>query len=131
MDGEGDIRAIGPNAAKALGASLACLAGLRTWDQVAALAERVLDALRGVEGLDRRDRDRLARWSQRWMAVPAEQRAVVERLLDERDAREFIGGVVWGLLELGREPEPEARGRIRSAYRALTGDEGPDCWRTR
>jgi hypothetical protein len=66
---------ITPQDATKLADGLGALAPLRSWGPVSALADRVLDALRGGEGLSRTDWQRATTWPVRWSALASPVRA--------------------------------------------------------
>lgn len=61
---------------------VAALSGLAGCPDVDAMAERVCAAVRGNEGLDRWDVERLQRWVRRWSLVAPEVRVFYRRGLD-------------------------------------------------
>lgn len=116
-----------PGAVQAIQLSLTALEPLKDWDQVEALAERVVDALRGQEGLGRTDLARLSLWPARWAAVGDDLRTFYLRSLVElREGR--IDSAYQAAVHLGlraildhRKPDDWVHGRLHDLYEDLMG----------
>lgn len=129
------MRTISARAAESLVLQLTPLAELREWDRVAALAERIKDAIAGVEGLDGRDVADLRRLSDAWSGVPAEVRSFLAGLLTARGSECVAARMALGNLLDGRPEvlEPWARGALSRSWRDSFGVDpvmsGVQLWR--
>lgn len=119
----------------ALAASLRSIGDLAGWDRVDSLAERVADALRGVEGLSRADARAVARISAAWCALPERERGfLASRLRDESvvgaAARVTVSHLVDGSPE---RVDGWVRGVLGRAWLDEFGltalDSGANLWR--
>jgi hypothetical protein len=104
---------VSPTAAALLlqAGALVLLKGHRDVD---AMIERILDAIRGGEGLDRWDLERLQRWCRRWSQVHPEVRQFYRRALASQLELEDGDAVVAGVRCLldGVPSLPSTRGRL-------------------
>lgn len=97
---------------------------LAGWEPVDALVERVVDAVRGGEGLGRWDRDRLIRWPAAWRAVHPEIRAFYRDAIASAPERDRAA-VHCGLTAIldGISAEGWARGTLARLHRDLRGHD--------
>lgn len=114
-----------PATAAAVLLAVRSLRDLAAWDEVAALAERAVDSVRGVGGLDRHDAGRLRSWPARWAAVRPEIRRFFVEALAAPLGEEDRAAVALGLrahLDL-RPAEGWVRGRLARLHVHLTGED--------
>lgn len=109
--------------ARAWALALGTLVELAGWPEAQALAERVVDALAGVEALGAVDRQRLRTWPARWRTLRPEVRAFYARARwqDGIEAAAMHLGLL-GCLE-GRPAEPWVRGYLSRLHRDRFGFE--------
>lgn len=121
---------MGPYTARALAAALAQLDDLSGWDELQALGERVANALRGQEGLSKRDMERLARWPRRWASVSKHVRRFYRRVLAVPTLTDPDRAAIYrGLIAIldAREPGSWARAHLSRLHREELGtDAGLD-----
>lgn len=118
-----DARPVSPRAAAALALALRPLAELREWDRVAALAERVVAAMAGAEGLDPRDAADVRSLSAAWSALPDDVRSFYVGLLGKRGVEAAAARVALSHLLDGRPTRLEnwTTGALRRAWLDLHG----------
>jgi len=111
----------GPGTARALALALAGLRGLSGWEPVDALVERVVEALRGGDGLAPADAARLHRWSSTWARTRPEVRRFYRAALDA-EATGIVAAGLWSLLD-GRPADRSLRPRLARLHLDLLGEE--------
>lgn len=122
--------------ARSLALALAPLSALRDWSRVEMLVERVLDALRGVEGLDPADVRLVMLLSQRWVELPEAEREFLAGLLRTEGTSGVAARLALGHLLEGRPAllEPWARGVLSREWLTVYGVDpqmsGATLWRS-
>jgi hypothetical protein len=122
--------------ARSLALALAPLSTLQGWSRVEMLVERVLDALRGVEGLDQADVRLVMLLSQRWVEMPEAERGFLAGLLRAEGTSGVAARLALGHLLEGRPArlEPWARGVLSREWLAIYGVDprmsGATLWRS-
>ena len=98
------------------------LSGLAGWQPVDALVERTVDAVRGVGGLDRVDRDRLLRWVRVWQGLHPDIRRFYTAALAEREdhAMRAVDSCLSAILD-GHQAPDWARGTMARLHVSIFG----------